>query len=102
MRVMYEGIGSPCDECMYECGSSGCDVASSCAELVVVDGSIKFHESVFYYHVSQEIVMNDLNLAFAFWCLMLVVFVVLWLKYEPHARLREFLFWLGRCFKRKS
>lgn len=52
MRVMYEGIGSPCDECMYECGSSGCDVASSCAELVVVDGSIKFHESVFYYHVS--------------------------------------------------
>ena len=52
MRVMYEGIGSPCDECMYECGSSSCDAAESCAELVVVEGSIKYHESVFYYHVS--------------------------------------------------
>jgi len=51
MKVLYEGIGNPCDLCMHEPGDEGCNAADYCAELVTVNGEIKFHESVFYYHV---------------------------------------------------
>ena len=60
MKVLYEGIGNPCDLCMYEPGSVACNEAGACAELVMDSDRIDFYNSEYYYFTEdQEQGMTD-------------------------------------------
>jgi len=54
MKVLYEGIGNPCDECMYEPGSVGCKTAPPCVALAVNNDRIDYHNSEYYYFTEDK------------------------------------------------
>jgi len=54
MKVLYEGNGSPCDLCMYEPGSVGCNEAGACAELVMNSDRTDFYNSKYYYFTEDK------------------------------------------------
>jgi len=43
MKVLYEGNGSPCDLCMYEPGSVGCNEAPSCVTLLTENDRVNYY-----------------------------------------------------------
>ena len=95
MKVLYEGVGSPCDLCMYECGSKECDEAGPC----IKPGTNGATLLDYYFTEDKEQGMTVLSILFWFtWvCLCIVLLSVIYMT----DALPRFVLWVMHKFHRR-